>query len=351
MRVTRAGRKRAGLGGEEADREGLREARERDLVRDVLAERLPERDLDEIDADGVPHEVGHLAAGDPRGDLDDCDAAVRRGDELRERDRVAEAERAHRLDRDLLGEAQLLGRDRRRVDVDPADAEADSGRAQAVGERDQRGLAAARDDDAVQLDAVDELLEERLVGRRLLDRVGEVALELLARLDAEDGALAARVDRLQDGREGDGARARRRRPHASEGSRTAVAEARLAPSASRIARLWVRRCAVCVPMPGSPSSSATAATTGTARSADTVSTPSTPITSRDLDDLGDGREVDDLRDVGRREARALRRCDRPRRRAGRGRAPARSHGADGARRRRREPSSRRPMLTAARVAT
>ena len=114
-----------------------------------------------------------------------------------------EAERAHRLDGDLPGEAQLLGRDRRRVDVDPADAEADSGRAEAVAQRDQRGLADARDHDAVQLDAVDELLEERLVGRRLGDRLVEVALELIARLDAKDGALAARVDGLQDRREGD----------------------------------------------------------------------------------------------------------------------------------------------------
>ena len=85
--------------------------------------------------------------------------------------------------------------------MDPADAEADSGRAEAVGQRDQRGLADPRDHDAVQLDAVDELLEERLVGRRLGDRLGEVALELLARLDAEYRALAAGVDRLQDCRE------------------------------------------------------------------------------------------------------------------------------------------------------
>ena len=87
--------------------------------------------------------------------------------------------------------------------MDPAHAEADSGRAEAVAQRDQRGLADARDHDAVQLDAIDELLEERLVGRRLGDRLSEVALELLARLDAKDGALAARVDRLQDRREGD----------------------------------------------------------------------------------------------------------------------------------------------------
>ena len=68
------GRQRPGLRGEEPDRERLREAREGDVVGDVLAERLQERHLDEVDADGVPHEVGHLAAGDARRDLDDGDA-------------------------------------------------------------------------------------------------------------------------------------------------------------------------------------------------------------------------------------------------------------------------------------
>ena len=82
------------------------------LVRDLLPERLAERDLDEVDADRVAHEIRHLAAGDARRDLDDHDAAVRRGDELRERDPVPEAERAHRLDRDPLARSQLLGGDR-----------------------------------------------------------------------------------------------------------------------------------------------------------------------------------------------------------------------------------------------
>ena len=41
-----------------------------------LAERA-QRDLDEVDADGVLHEIGHLAAGDPRRHLDDGDATVR----------------------------------------------------------------------------------------------------------------------------------------------------------------------------------------------------------------------------------------------------------------------------------
>ena len=66
-----------GDGGEEADRERLGEAGQRELVGDVLAERLANRDLDEVDADGVAHEVRHLAACDARRDLDHGDAAVR----------------------------------------------------------------------------------------------------------------------------------------------------------------------------------------------------------------------------------------------------------------------------------
>ena len=48
----------------------------RDLVGDVLAERLPERDFDEVDADRVPHEIRHLPAGNARRHLDDGDASV-----------------------------------------------------------------------------------------------------------------------------------------------------------------------------------------------------------------------------------------------------------------------------------
>ena len=99
-----AGRERAGARGEEADRERLPEARQGHLVGDVLPERLPQRDLDEVDADGVADEVGHLAAGDARRHLDDRDRAVRRRDELREGDRVPKPERAHRIRRDLLRE-------------------------------------------------------------------------------------------------------------------------------------------------------------------------------------------------------------------------------------------------------
>ena len=211
------------------------------VVGHVLGECLQQCDLDEIHADCVAHEIGHLAAGNPSSDLDDGDAAVGRGDELRERDGVGEAERAHRLDGDLPGEAQLLGRDRRRVDVDPADAEADSGRAEAVAQRDQRGLADPRDHDAVQLDAVDELLEERLVGRRLGDRL---------RRGRARAPRATRCGRPRAGRPSRPASGRPGKRTFSSAASISSAERRLAyggcgrpaaPRASRIARLCVRR--------------------------------------------------------------------------------------------------------------
>ena len=73
-----SGGQRAGRRREEPDRERLREPRERELVGNVLAESLANRDLDHVDADRVAHEIGHLTAGDARGDLDDG-ARVRPG--------------------------------------------------------------------------------------------------------------------------------------------------------------------------------------------------------------------------------------------------------------------------------
>ena len=110
-------------------------------------------------------------------------------------------------------------------------------------------------------------------------------------------------------------------------------------------RLCVSRCAVSVPMPGRPSASATAATTGTARSAETVSTPSTPMPARDLDDGVDVREVDDLARRRRPRGPGASPLRSTARRAARGRAPARSRGADGVPRRRRGRSSRAAMVT------
>ena len=98
-----------GCRGEEADRERLLEVRQRELVGDRLAERLPQRDLDEVDADGVPDEVGHLAAGNPRRDLDHEHAVV--GDEeLREGDAVAQPERLRRVRGDACGLRERVAR-------------------------------------------------------------------------------------------------------------------------------------------------------------------------------------------------------------------------------------------------
>ena len=99
-----------------------------------------------------PDEVGHLPARDPRRALDDDDAPVACRDQLREARSRPEAERVHGVRGDALRLLELLRRDRRRVDVDPADAEADPRRPQAVGERQRDRLAVARDHDPVHLD-------------------------------------------------------------------------------------------------------------------------------------------------------------------------------------------------------
>ena len=187
-----AGRQRPRLCREEADRERLLESGERDLVQHLVAERLAQRDLDEIDSDGVPDEVGHLPSGNARGDLHHRDATVRRRDQLRERDRVAEAECAYRLDCRPLGERELIAVDGRRVHVDPADAEADSRGTETVRERHESRLQAAGDHDPVHLDAFDEPFEDRLAGRGLGEGLGQIALELGTALDAEHCSLASR---------------------------------------------------------------------------------------------------------------------------------------------------------------
>ena len=88
--------------------------------------------------------------------------------------------------------------------MDPADAEADPRRTQAVGERDDRGLAVAHDHDPVQLEPLVEALEHDLAVAGLGERDVQVRLEVLDRLEPEDAALPARVGRLQDGGEADG---------------------------------------------------------------------------------------------------------------------------------------------------
>ena len=287
MRVTRPVGSGPGCGGEEADRERLREARERDVVGHVLAERLQERDLDEVDADCVAHEVGHLAAGNPRGDLDDGDAAVGRRDELREGDRVARgrARAPTRRRPARRGAAARAGSTagRRGSSRRRSRCPEDAGGRESVIERRLADRARSRCRSARRRRRTPRGAPRRSATRRS-PRRGRARAPRGSRCGRR---RAGRPSRPASGRPGSatvverGVDVRRR----SEGSRTAAAGGLPHASASRIARLCVRRCAVCVPIPGSPSASATAATTGTARSAETVSTPSTPIAARDLDHL------------------------------------------------------------------
>ena len=190
--------------------------RQRERVGDRLSECLPERHLDEIDADGVADEICHLAAGYPCGDLDH-EHALAGHEELRERDAVAQAERLRGVHRGAGRLLELVAEDRRRVHVDPADTEADARRAEAVGERDDDGLAITHDHDAVQLEPFVKALEHDLAARGFGERGMQVRLEVLDRVEAEDAALPARVGGLQDGWEADGLRGRRGVAHRTRG--------------------------------------------------------------------------------------------------------------------------------------
>ena len=273
-----------------------------------LAERLPERDLDEVDADGVPDEVGHLPAGNPR-----------RAPRRRRRRRPASAiscgnaipsrrpSACTACTATRSGSRELVAVDRRRVDVDPADAEADARRAQPVGERDAAARSPSR---AITIPFISVPSANASTIASPVGRLGErrvqVRVEVVGGLEAEDAALAARVGRLEHRREADrlerGARPRR-------GARTAAKRGCGTPASAsvrRIATLCVIRCAVSVPIPGRPSASATAATTGTARSAETVSTPSTRVPARRLAHRVEVGEVDHLGGVGREQPGCLR---------------------------------------------
>src|SRR5207253_3796180 len=160
----------------EAGRGRLPEVRMHELVRQLLAERHPQLHLDEIDADRMTHEIRHLPAGDPRRALDDDDAAVRPGDQLWERDARAESERVDRVHGYALRFVETVAVHGRRVDVDPPDAEPDPRRTQPVRERQRNRLAVAGDHDSVHLDALDELLEDRLPGRRRGKRLMQVTV-------------------------------------------------------------------------------------------------------------------------------------------------------------------------------
>ena len=128
-------------------------------------------------------EVGHLPARDPGGDLDDEGPAVG-DDQLRKGDPVlSPSVRTARVG-DPLGLLERIAEEPRRVRVDPADAEAVALRPEPVGEEERVGVAAAGDDEPVQLEPVHELLDDRLAGGRLGEGGVEVALEVVERRGA-----------------------------------------------------------------------------------------------------------------------------------------------------------------------
>jgi hypothetical protein len=162
---------------------------------------LPKGDLDEVDADGMVCEVGHLAAGNSRGYFDDPALAVGRHDYLREGDPVAQAERVNCRGDGLLGALELIAEERRGIEVRPPDAETDPGWAQAVGQRQQLDASIARDRETVQLEPVVERLDNCLAAAGLRQGGVEVRVEIVRRVEPEDAALPARVGGLEHRRQ------------------------------------------------------------------------------------------------------------------------------------------------------
>ena len=242
---------------------GCVNARQHELVRHLLAERLPQRDLDEVDADRVADEVGHLAAGDPRRDLDDArPSRRRRRSAAGTRSRRAARARARRARR--RAPPRRARRRRSRRGRRGSSRRRSRSRAGAAGRR-----ASARCASPPRAITMPFSSSPSWKPSTIASPVGDSASAACrcasrssVRLDVEDAALAARVGRLQHRRQ--------RRPSSS--ARAALGRSRApakrgcgtpaSASVRRIAILCVIRCAVSVPIPGSPSASATAATTG-----------------------------------------------------------------------------------------
>ena len=203
-----------------------------------------------------------------------------------------------------------------------------------VGERHDRRLAVAHDEQRVHLEPRVERLEDRLLVERLRQRRVQVQLEIVLGLEQEEPALPGRVGRLQHRREADPLRRDARLVQRAHRRELRLRHAVLREGA-RIAILLVIPCATSRPIPGRPSSSATAATTGTARSDATVITPSTAVRGgrprRPRPRRGSRRPPPRRR----ARARARPRCGRRRRRARRAPSRARARGAGGVPRRRR----------------
>jgi GAF domain-containing protein len=150
-----------------------------ELVGDRLTERLPQQDGEEVDAGAVPCHGCHLTAGDARRDLDHADDTVLADQHLGVDDAHAYAERVHRVHGDPLDLDQRVSEERGGVDMRERDAEARSRRTATVGEGHDDELAAPGDDEPVHLSSLVELLQDRLLRRRLRERGMQVALEIV----------------------------------------------------------------------------------------------------------------------------------------------------------------------------
>jgi hypothetical protein len=126
-----------GAGGEKADREWSVITRFDHRVADYVAARLGECDLDQVDAGAEPDEVSHLSGRNAGGDFYDEHLAGVGGEQLRESDAVAKAERADGIDSDLACRPDLCRPELRGVAMDPADPEAWAGRAESIGQGEQ----------------------------------------------------------------------------------------------------------------------------------------------------------------------------------------------------------------------
>jgi UDP-glucose 4-epimerase len=199
-----AGGQGARVGGEEPDRDRLREAGHRDLVRHRLAEREAEGNVEEVDPDGMADERGERRPRHSRCRADDRDVVARCRDQLDEAEAVAQPE--HRGDalRRAHGGGELVGMNPSRMEVRSRDSEPRPVGAQAVGERHEAHLPLPCDDDRVHLRALDEPLEQSLLRAGLGEGGMEMRLEVAGLVDPVETTLALRVGRLEHRRETDG---------------------------------------------------------------------------------------------------------------------------------------------------
>ena len=186
----------------------------------------------------------------------------------------------------------------------PAHAEPDPGWPEPVGESEETHVAGARDDDPVHLDPFHEGLEDGLASRRLGQRFVEAHADVVGGRDAEDSALPAGVDGLEHGRQPG---YRDRVVHVVGGAERLVR--RLRDSRGRqcaphreLVRHQLRRRA---PDPGQAELLGDGGDDwdGPIRRDRQDAVDAVPSTN--LRDRGDVREVDDLGDVGGREARRV----------------------------------------------